>query len=110
QREREAQPALAIADPEQAVLAPAIHAAARVVVREVRPAVARTRVVLAHGAPLALRQVRAPAPPVGHAPGVLGQSLTLGVIHRSGHAAGTYRTAGPRRSRRSPKPRARIVV
>src|SRR5262249_22947141 len=109
QREREAQPALAVADAEQAILAPAVDAAARVVVRKVRPAFAG-RVVLAHGAPLALRQVRAPAPPVVYAPCVLGQSLTLGVVPRSGHGAGTYRTAGVHRLRGSAKPRARVVV
>ena len=38
QREREAEPALAVGDAEQAVLAPAVGAAARVVVREVVPA------------------------------------------------------------------------
>ena len=43
QREREAEPALAVADAEQAVLAPAVGAAARVVVREVVPARRRPR-------------------------------------------------------------------
>src|SRR5207302_6032113 len=54
QRRREAQPALAIADAEQAVLAPAIRAAARVIVRDVVPALAGLRVILAHRAPLAI--------------------------------------------------------
>ena len=61
QREREAQPALAVADAEQAVLAPAVGAAARVVVREVVPAVAVGRVVLAHRAPLPLGRGTAPS-------------------------------------------------
>ena len=51
-------------DAEQAVLAPAVGAAARVVVREVVPAVAVGRVVLAHRAPLPLGEVRPPALPV----------------------------------------------
>src|SRR6185503_215883 len=65
-RDREAQPALPIADPEQAVLAPAIDAAACVIVREVVPARAPLGIVLAHGAPLPLRQIRPPAPPVAY--------------------------------------------
>src|SRR5262249_10659413 len=63
-REREREPALPVADPEQAVLAPAVGAAAGVVVRERVPGVAVRRVVLAHRSPLALRQVRPPALPV----------------------------------------------
>jgi hypothetical protein len=38
QRERQAQPSLAVAEAQQAVLAPAVGAAARVVVRQVLPA------------------------------------------------------------------------
>src|SRR5204863_587190 len=80
QREREADAALAVADPEQAVLAPAVDPAARVVVREVRPALAGRRVVLAHRAPLALGEVRPPAPPVVDAARILGEPLALGVV------------------------------
>src|SRR5262249_11356241 len=78
QREGEAQPALAIGDAEEAVLAPAVGAAARVVVREVVPAGAVRGVVLADGAPLALRQVRAPARPVALAALVLVETAALG--------------------------------
>src|SRR5512144_1040926 len=85
QRDREAHPALAIADPEQAVLAPAVRPAARVIVGQVAPALAGGRVVLAHRAPLALGEVRAPAPPVVHAPHVLGEPFTLCVVARCRH-------------------------
>src|SRR5512144_1767477 len=85
QRDREAHPALAIADPEQTVLAPAVRPAARLIVGQVAPALAGGGVVLAHGAPLALGEVRAPAPPVLHAPHVLGESFTLCVVAGDRH-------------------------
>ena len=49
--------------PREPVLVPAVGARARVVVGEVVPGVAVGAVVLAHGAPRALGEVRAPAPP-----------------------------------------------
>ena len=52
-----------IAEPGQAVLAPAIGAAQRVGMREERPGVAVVAVVLADRAPLALAEIRPPAPP-----------------------------------------------
>ena len=61
-------------DAGDAVLAPAIGAAAGVVVREVVPGVAVRAVVLAHRAPLALAQVRPPRLPA-LAVRVLGQTL-----------------------------------
>src|SRR5262249_20527252 len=66
-----------VADPGQAVLAPAIGAGACLVVREVVPGVAVRAVVLSNGAPGALAQVGAPVPP-GRAPvRHLEESLTL---------------------------------
>ena len=65
QGEGEAEALVVVADAEQAVLAPAVRARARVVVGEVLPGGAVGAVVLAHRAPLPLRQIRAPAPPVG---------------------------------------------
>ena len=62
--EREAEPAFAIADAQQAILAPAVGAAAGLVVREVVPGVAVLGVVLAHRAPLPLGEIRAPPLPV----------------------------------------------
>ncbi len=64
QRRRETKPALAVAPSLQAVLAPAVGAAARLIVREGRPTVAVVGIVLAHRAPLALAEKRPPAPPV----------------------------------------------
>jgi hypothetical protein len=78
QRPRETQPALAVRDAEQPVLAPAVGAAARVVVRQVVPAVAVGRVVLAHGPPLALRQIRTEPLPVALARGALAQPFAFG--------------------------------
>src|SRR4051812_727891 len=63
----EAEPALAVGDPQQAVLAPAVGPRRRLGEREVAPGVAAGRVVLADGAPLPLRQVRAPVLPVARA-------------------------------------------
>src|SRR5581483_9788992 len=85
--EREAQARLAVADPEQPVLVPAVGAAPRVVVGQVRPGVALGRVVLAHGAPLPLGQVRPPALPVPLAPAVLVQSGLLGPARAVGRSA-----------------------
>src|SRR5262249_28518813 len=75
----EAQPALAVGDAEQAVLAPAVGAGVGVLEREVPPAGAGGGVVLADGGPLAGGQVRPPPGPVPHPPGVLGEADGLGV-------------------------------
>src|SRR5690606_4510067 len=77
EREREAEASAGIAEAEQAVLAPAIGAAARVVVREVVPAVAPCRVVLAHRRPLPFGEIRPPQTPVVRAGGVLRESRAL---------------------------------
>src|SRR5208282_1725420 len=65
QRDRKAQAALAIAEAEQPVFAPSVGPAAGMVMRKVVPAIAIGGVVLADGAPLALRQIGAPALPIG---------------------------------------------
>ncbi len=71
EREGEAERLLVVRDAEEAVLPPAVGAGPRVVVREVAPGVAVFAVVLAHGRPLPLAQVRPPlrpprlAPPLG---------------------------------------------
>src|SRR5262249_31839339 len=79
QGEREAQPPLAVAPAEEPVLAPAIDAAARVLVREVLPRRPSGGVVLAHGAPLTLAQVRPPPLPVFLAVEVLVETKRFGV-------------------------------
>ncbi|MGC4089204.1 MAG: hypothetical protein QM756_15230 [Polyangiaceae bacterium] len=81
QREREAQARLAVTNAEQAIFAPAVGAAARLIVGEVVPALAVRGVVFTHRAPLALGKVRAPALPILDAPGVLTQALALGGLH-----------------------------
>src|SRR6185369_1539750 len=65
EREREAENLLVVRDPGQTVLAPSIGARARLIVAEVVPGVAGVAVVFPHGAPLALREVRAPFLPGG---------------------------------------------
>src|SRR5207249_5430254 len=78
QRQRETEPALAVGEAEQPVLAPAISAAAGVVVWKILPASAVRRIILAHGGPLALGQVRTPPFPVLYPRGVLLQTDGLG--------------------------------
>ena len=78
QRHRKAQPALAVADPEQPILAPAIGAAARVIVGKVIPGIATRRIILAHRPPLPLREIRPPALPVLHAPGIFLEAEMFG--------------------------------
>ena len=63
QRKPEAQMLLVVTEPGDAVLAPAIGATARVIMRQILPGVAVLAVVLAHGAPLPFAQIRPPAPP-----------------------------------------------
>ncbi|OPZ01129.1 MAG: hypothetical protein BWZ10_03513 [candidate division BRC1 bacterium ADurb.BinA364] len=80
QRQREAEPAFAVADAEQPILAPAIGAAARIVKGKVAPGVALRRIVLANRSPLALGQIRPPALPVFFPLLVLAQPLAFGVF------------------------------
>src|SRR5262249_29584303 len=72
-RDREAEQLVAIADAGDAVLVPAVHARARLVVREVVPRGAVGAVVLAHRAPGALGEVGPPALPVRLAIASLGE-------------------------------------
>src|SRR5262249_13377650 len=65
QGDGETQPLLVVGDAGQAVLAPAVGAAAGLVVREVVPGVAALRVVLAYSPPLSLAEVRPPLLPRG---------------------------------------------
>src|SRR5262249_37385334 len=80
QREREAEALLVVGDPAQPVLAPAVGAAARLVVGEIVPGIAVLAVVLAHRAPLALAEVRAPLPPAHAGLARLGEALLLGAL------------------------------
>src|SRR6185437_10771915 len=63
QAERKAQSHLVVAQAEQPVFAPAVHAGVGMLVREKFPGAAVARIVLTHRAPLTLRQVRSPAVP-----------------------------------------------
>ena len=89
ERQREAEPGLAVADAEEAVLAPAIGPAPGVVVGEVFPDVAVPGVVLPNGSPLPLGEVRTPPLPVLGPPGILRESSRF----RSRHAASSARIA-----------------
>src|SRR5262249_54854093 len=77
QRQGEAQVLLIVADAGEAVLAPPVGAGARLVVAEVVPRIAGLAVVLAHGAPLSLADVRSPLPPRDAALASLLQSKVL---------------------------------
>src|SRR3974390_3008340 len=65
QCERQAQPLLVIAESGDAVFAPAISAAASMVVRQIIPGRASRRIILANCAPLSLRQIGSEELPVG---------------------------------------------
>src|SRR5262245_33010842 len=67
QSKREADALVVIRDAEDPVLAPAIGAGASVIMGKVVPGRPVGRIVLSDCAPLALRQVRSPPPPVGSA-------------------------------------------
>ncbi len=75
QRDGEAQPAFAVADAQQTILAPSINAAARVVVREIFPASPVRRIILANRAPLPRGKIRAPSLPVLLAALVFGEPV-----------------------------------
>ena len=102
QGQRETQAALAVADPQQAVLAPAVGAAAGVVVREICPALARRRVILADGPPLALGQIGPPALPIGRP---VPRLLEANVFsrHRRKYIAEVFPAAATDKTRRVPR-------
>src|SRR5262249_24041105 len=79
ERESQADILLVIAEPGQAVLVPAIGAAAGVIMRKVVPGIPIGAVVFADRSPRALAHVWAPAFPVGFCCIVLQQSVSLGV-------------------------------
>ena len=83
ERQREAKPAFTIRDAEQSILSPAIGPAARVLEGKILPAISISRVVLAHRAPLALRQIRPPALPILDPLCILGQALIFGAYRIS---------------------------
>ena len=89
EREREAEMLPVVAEAGEAVLAPAIRAAAGVIVGEIFPGIAAGGVVFAHRAPLAFGKVRTPAPPVGRAGFGFREALFL-----SGQWGGGFRGHG----------------
>ena len=96
QRDGEADGLPVVAEPGEAILAPAIRPAPRVVVREVVPGVSARAVVLSHGAPRAIADVRAPAPPFA-----LARRLLLETRVLSGAAPATGDRGARGRSGRS---------
>src|SRR5439155_7101569 len=101
--DREAQPLLVVRDAGDPVLPPAVGARAGVVVREILPRLARVAVVLAHGAPLPLREVGVPPLPGEDARVCLLEPALLGARHRRPHAgrpARRWRLRSPTRSGR----------
>ena len=89
QRQREAQPAFAVADAQQPVLAPAIGAAARVVVRKVIPARRRRRNSPRARCPIGARKDRVPS----------ASSFSRGAASSASRASSAIKACPPRRSR-----------
>src|SRR5262249_13434033 len=100
ERQGETQPALPIGHSQEAVLPPAIGAAARVVVRQVIPAAPVGRVVFADRAPLPLGEIRTPALPVLPSARVLLETEHLGILlePRSSRRHALLPLPGPTRS------------
>lgn len=86
QAEGEAQALLVVGDAEQAVLVPPVGPPTSVVVGERAPGVSAGRIVLAHGTPGSLGQIRSPAPP-GHAAPSLLEPPALGSRDLGRHGA-----------------------
>jgi len=109
ERQPEAHQAPVVAEPEEAVLPPAVRAQVRVVEREVVPGLAVRRVVLADRAPLTLGQVRPPAAPLLAGVARVEQAAVLGG-EVGGHpprlpkAPDTVRERGNRERRREGGP------
>src|SRR5262249_42075920 len=97
----EAETLSVVGDAGEAVLTPAVGSRARLVVREIRPRVAGGAVVLAHGPPLPLAQVRTPLPP-WNAVGVgFGDASVLGV---AGHGRNSSQAPAAVKGLRTSKP------
>ncbi len=93
QRDGEAEVLPVVADAAQAVLAPAVRARAGVLVGERVPRGASGAVVLAHGAPLARREVRTPPSPQRYPVAILVESALFGVVaHECGQFMKASRT------------------
>src|SRR5579864_2400129 len=75
--------AFAIRETSEAVLAPAISAAAGVLVREIFPGGAAGGIILADGAPLPFGKIRAPVLPMFLAGLILSEAVVLGGVHAS---------------------------
>jgi hypothetical protein len=84
QRERETEPLLVVGDPSQAVFTPAIRPRSGMIVGEEVPGVSVLAVILAHGSPLPLAQVRAPLLPGDSGLTRIVQALLLRHIHNCG--------------------------
>ena len=94
QREGETELVADVGEAGHSVLVPAVRARASVVVRERRPRIAALRVVLAHGAPRPLAQIRPPL-----VPRVRGEQIVLGAARRLGEACVLRGHASPRGAR-----------
>ena len=95
QRQAEAQALLDVAKPGQAVFAPSVGSGPGVVMRKIRPRFAVRAVVLPHGSPLALTDVRAPVVPVaGLAQPILKSSEALDPLGFRTHGSTALRRSG----------------
>ena len=83
QRDRETQRLLVVADARDPVFAPAVSARTGMIVREELPRRAVGTIVFAHRSPLALAQIRAPAPPIRRSAARVGQPQFFGGRRRN---------------------------
>src|SRR5439155_13685326 len=93
-----------VAKAADAVLAPAIGPAARVIMREMGPRIAVGAVILAHRPPLAIADIGPPAPPRRTLPGFLQPAAFCGLrnaVRASAAASSHYSPPNCRRGRDS---------
>src|SRR5215471_3328801 len=70
QRQGQAQPLLVVADPGEAILAPAVRAGSRLIMTEIRPGIPVLAVVLPDRSPLPFAEIRPPGAPRHTLPGL----------------------------------------
>src|SRR5579864_9225426 len=94
QGDAEAQVKMLVAKPADAVLAPAIGSAARVIMREIGPRIAIFAVILAYRSPLAIADIGPPTPPRGPLPSFVQPAAFCGLCDavRNCRAASTHRS------------------
>ena len=99
ERQREAKPALAIANAQQTIFTPAIGSTASLVVRELLPGIAVLGVIFPDRSPLSLGQIRPPALPVALARPAFVEPLRFCIAHSNNPDSKAAATCPPQRWR-----------